>query len=125
MTAADRLQKGRFAAEEARETLRLRAMPGALVAMGMSTEGEVYVARTVVINAVGAPVDLGDVVVHWAQVYGALVHSMTGWVVFRVADNSRIVAPRIGDVARARRVLGGLGYDPARPPYEKEHAGAG
>lgn len=125
MRAADRLQKGRFAAEEARETLRLRALPGALVAMGMTTEDEVYVARTVVINAAGAPVDLGDVVVRWAQVYSALAHSMSGWVIFRVADNARVVAPKAGDVARARKVLAAMGYDPSRAPFERERAGAG
>jgi hypothetical protein len=123
---AQRLQQGRFAAEEARETLRLRAMPGALVAMGMSIEGEVYVARTIVINAAGAPVDLGDVVVHWAQVYGALAHSVGGWVLFRVAENARVVAPKRGDVQRARDVLASLGYDWSRAPHEQRrvpHAG--
>ena len=115
-----RLQLGRSAAENARETLRLKAMKGALIAMGMSTEGEVYVARAIVINAVGGPVDLGDVIVRWAQVYSALAHSLTGWIAFRVADNARVVAPQMGDVSRARNVLSALGYDWSLAPYDQE-----
>lgn len=117
------LAQGRALAEEAGERLRLKAITGALVAVGVVVPGEIFVARTVVVNAQGGPVDLGNTHVPWAQIYGALSFNVTGWTAFKVAPGGRVVAPTVVEMHEVRYALTLLGYDWSRAPYEQEPAG--
>lgn len=118
MSAA--LQRGRRLAEDAAERLRLRALPGALVAVGQVAEGEVFVGRVVVVNAEGGPVDMGVACLPWAAIYGALSYGVSGWVGFKVGARSRVMAPTVDEMRQIRYGLTQVGWDWSCAPFEQE-----
>lgn len=119
------LERGRRHAEHAAERLRLRAFPGALIAVGQIAEGECFVGRVVVINAEGGPVDMGLACLPWAAIYGALSYGVNGWVAFRVGAGSRVIAPTVKEMQEVRYGLTLLGFDWTISPWEQEERDRG
>jgi hypothetical protein len=117
------LERGRRIAEDAAERLRLKAIPGALVAVGQVAEGECFVGRVVVVNAQGGPVDMGPTCLPWAAVYGAMSFGVSGWVGFKVGAGSRVLPPTADEMRQIRYGLTQAGWDWSVSPWEQEERG--
>lgn len=109
MNQAERLERMRDLAEQSRP-LKLKEFDGCLLLLGRVDVRAAHIANVVVVDF--PPRQVGLTILRFSRVIDALMMSLTGWIVVRIADG-HVVAPLAGDYDTASRCAASLGLTKA------------